>query len=75
MNYQYIAVDLSRQQILLVAHSMAELNRLILSNEGQHLIKKQAVWLYRIETQTLSQVQQKMAKTGAAFGQLVRPEN
>lgn len=75
MNLQYIAVDLGRQRILLVANSMAELNRLILSNEGQHLIKRQAVWLYRIETQTLSQVQQKMAKTGASFGQLVRPEN
>lgn len=75
MNYQYIAVDLSRQQILLVANSMAALNRLILSTEGQHIIKRQAVWLYRIETQTLSQVQQKMVKTGASFGQLVRPEN
>lgn len=74
MNYQYIAVDLSRQQILLVANSMAALNRLILSTEGQHIIKRQAVWLYRIDRQTLSQVQQRMAEIGTPFGQLVRPE-
>lgn len=73
MDSKYIAVDLGRQRILIIANSMAELNRLILSQRGQSVIKKQAVWIYRIDSQTLSQVQQKMAKTGASFGQLVRP--
>lgn len=73
MDSKYIAVDLGRQRILIIANSMAELNRLILSQKGQTVLEKQAVWIYRIDSQTLSQVQQKMAKTGASFGQLVRP--
>lgn len=73
MDSKYIAVDLGRQRILIIANSMAELNRLILSQRGQSVIKKQAVWIYRIDSQTLSQVREKMAQTGASFGQLVRP--
>ncbi|XZO07910.1 hypothetical protein ABU186_00045 [Weissella paramesenteroides] len=73
MDFKYIAVDLGRQRILIVANSMAELNRLILSQRGQTIIQKQAVWIYRIDSQTLNQVQQKMTQTGASFGQLVRP--
>ncbi|APS41750.1 hypothetical protein FOL01_0891 [Weissella jogaejeotgali] len=73
MDFKYIAVDLVRQRILIVANSMAELNRFILSQRGQTVIQKQAVWIYRIDSQTLNQVQQKMAQTGASFGQLVRP--
>ena len=73
MDFKYIAVDLGRQRILIVANSMAELNRFILSQRGQTVIQKQAVWIYRIDSQTLNQVQQKMAQTGASFGQLVRP--
>ncbi|MGK4063524.1 hypothetical protein AB0Y39_05535 [Weissella paramesenteroides] len=73
MDVKYIAVDLGRQRILIVANSMAELNRFILSQRGQTVIQKQAVWIYRIDSQTLNQVQQKMAQTGASFGQLVRP--
>ena len=73
MDFKYIAVDLGRQRILIVANSMAELNRFILSQRGQTIIQKQAVWIYRIDSQTLNQVQQKMAQTGASFGQLVRP--
>lgn len=73
MDFKYVAVDLGRQRILIVANSMAELNRFILSQRGQTVIQKQAVWIYRIDSQTLNQVQQKMAQTGASFGQLVRP--
>lgn len=73
MDFKYIAVDLGRQRILIVANSMAELNRLILSQRGQTIIQKQAVWIYRIDSQTLNQVQQKMTQTGASFVQLVRP--
>ncbi len=73
MDFKYIAVDLGRQRILIVANSMAELNRLILSQRGQTIIQKQVVWIYRIDSQTLNQVQQKMTQTGASFGQLVRP--
>lgn len=73
MDFKYIAVDLGRQRILIVANSMAELNRFILSQRGQTVIQKQAVWIYRIDSQALNQVQQKMAQTGASFGQLVRP--
>lgn len=73
MDFKYIAVDLVRQRILIVANSMAELNRFILSQRGQTVIQKQAVWIYRIDSQTLNQVQQKMAQAGASFGQLVRP--
>lgn len=73
MDFKYIAVDLGRQRILIVANSMAELNRFILSQRGQTIIQKQAVWIYRIDSQTLNQVQQKMTQSGASFGQLVRP--
>lgn len=73
MDFKYIAVDLGRQRILIVANSMAELNRFILSQRGQTVIQKQAVWIYRIDSQTLNQVQQKMTQTDASFGQLVRP--
>ena len=73
MDFKYIAVDLGRQRILIVAISMAELNRFILSQRGQTIIQKQAVWIYRIDSQTLNQVQQKMTQSGASFGQLVRP--
>ena len=73
MDFKYIAVDLGRQRILIVASSMAELNRFILSQRGQTIIQKQAVWIYRIDSQTLNQVQQKMTQSGASFGQLVRP--
>lgn len=39
MDSKYIAVDLGRQRILIIANSMAELNRLILSQRGQSVIK------------------------------------
>lgn len=74
MKFQYIAVDLNRQSILLVADSMAQLNRLILSVKGQQIINKQAVWIYRIEKQTLIKVQQQMTRIDEPFRELVRPE-
>lgn len=72
MDFQYIAVDWQRQNILLSADSMAGLNRLILSEKGQLVIQQQAVWIYRIEEQVLVQVQQEIKRTGVPFNQLVQ---
>lgn len=74
MDFQYIAVDWQRQNILLSADSMAGLNRLILSEKGQLVIQQQAVWIYRIEEQVLVQVQQEIKRTGVPFNQLVQPD-
>ena len=73
MDFQYIAVDWQRQNILLSADSMAGLNRLILSEKGQLVIQQQAIWIYRIEEQVLVQVQQEINRTGVPFNQLVQP--
>lgn len=75
MDFQYIAVDWRRQNILLSADSMAGLNRLILSKKGQLVIQQQAIWIYRIEEQVLVQVQQKINRTGVPFNQLVQPDH
>ncbi|KRN33534.1 hypothetical protein [Weissella halotolerans] len=75
MDFQYIAVDWQRQNILLSADSMAGLNRLILSEKGQLVIQQQAVWIYRIEEQVLVQVQQEIKRTGVPFNQLVQPDH
>lgn len=75
MDFQYIAVDWRRQNILLSADSMAGLNRLILSEKGQLVIQQQAIWIYRIEEQVLVQVQQEINRTGVPFNQLVQPDN
>lgn len=75
MDFQYIAVDWRRQNILLSADSMAGLNRLILSEKGQLVIQQQAIWIYRIEEQVLVQVQQEINRTGVPFNQLVQPDH
>lgn len=75
MDFQYIAVDWQRQNILLIADSMAGLNRLILSEKGQLVIQQQAIWIYRIEEQVLVQVQQEINRTGVPFNQLVQPDH
>jgi len=75
MDFQYIAVDWQRQNILLSADSMAGLNRSILSEKGQLVIQQQAVWIYRIEEQVLVQVQQEIKRTGVPFNQLVQPDH
>lgn len=75
MDFQYIAVDWQRQNILLSADSMAGLNRLILSEKGQLVIQQQAIWIYRIEEQVLVQVQQEIKRTGVPFNQLVQPDH
>ena len=75
MDFQYIAVDWQRQNILLSADSMAGLNLLILSEKGQLVIQQQAVWIYRIEEQVLVQVQQEIKRTGVPFNQLVQPDH
>lgn len=75
MDFQYIAVDWQRQNILLSADSMAGLNRLILSEKGQLVIQQQAIWIYRIEEQVLVQVQQEINRTGVPFNQLVQPDH
>ena len=75
MDFQYIAVDWQRQNILLSDDSMAGLNRLILSEKGQLVIQQQAIWIYRIEEQVLVQVQQEINRTGVPFNQLVQPDH
>lgn len=75
MDFQYIAVDWQRQNILLSADSMAGLNRLILSEKGQLVIQQQAIWIYRIEEQVLVQVHQEINRTGVPFNQLVQPDH
>lgn len=75
MDFQYIAVDWRRQNILLSADSMAGLNRLILSEKGQLVIQQQEIWIYRIEEQVLVQVQQEINRTGVPFNQLVQPDH
>lgn len=73
MIYQYVAVDITRSQILLIADSMQDLNKQFLSEEGQKLIHKQAMWTYRVEKNTLVEIQKVMTKTGASFAQVTRP--
>lgn len=73
MSYRYIAVDLTRQNILMVSDTLANLNKQLLSVSGQRLLKQQGVWIYRIDNQTLQSIQVIMARTGAPFSRLARP--
>jgi hypothetical protein len=73
MIYQYVAVDITRSKILLIGDSMQDLHKQFLSEEGQKLIHKQALWTYRVEKNTLLQIQNVMTKTGASFAQVTRP--
>ena len=57
MSYQYVAVDVTRSSILLVGETLQDLNKQLLSEEGQQIVKKQAVWMYRIEAETLLKIQ------------------
>ena len=73
MSYRYVAVDITRSNILLVASSLSNLNKKILSEEGQILVNRQALWIYKIEAATLMKVEMIMAKTNASFNSLTRP--
>ena len=75
MIYQYVAVDITRSHILLFADWMHDLNMQFLSEEGQKLIHKQAMWTYRVEKNTLMEIQKVMTKTGASFAQVTRPSD
>lgn len=73
MNYQYVAVDVTRSTILLVGETLQDLNKQLLSEQGQRLVHKQAVWMYRVEEKTLAKIQQVMATTGASFARVTQP--
>ncbi|WP_275940608.1 hypothetical protein [Weissella cibaria] len=40
MSYQYVAVDVTRSSILLVGETLQDLNKQLLSEEGQQIVKK-----------------------------------
>jgi len=73
MEYKFVAVDITRTNILLVASSLSNLNKKILSAEGQILVNRQALWIYRIEASTLTKVERIMSTTNASFSSLTRP--
>lgn len=73
MNYRYVAVDVMRTNILLVGETLPDLNKQLLSERGQQLVHKQAVWMYRVEANTLVKIQQVMATTGASFARVTQP--
>lgn len=75
MSYQYVAVDVMRSSILLVGETLQDLNKQLLSEEGQQIVKKQAVWMYRIEAEMLLKIQQVMATTGVSFARVTQPAN
>ena len=74
MAYIYVAVDLFRQKILVQANSSALLNQKLLSEEGQHILQYQAVWLYKMTPDILRSVKQEMRTSGKTFAQVTRPQ-
>ncbi|MBS6379601.1 hypothetical protein [Weissella cibaria] len=73
MSYQYVAVDVTRSKILLVGETLQDLNKQLLSEQGQKLVHKQAVWMYRVDAEMLAKIQHVMAKTGASFARVTQP--